>query len=280
MLTALAGTSEAQRGRVIRPHGGVRGSVVVVGGGYWGPWGYGSPYWGWGWGWNPYWWGPWGPYPGYYRFDERTASVRLEVTPKDTQVYLDGYYQGIVDDFDGVFQRLKSRPGEHEVVLYLKGYKTVRQSLALKRGEDYKTKLAMTPLAAGEANEPPPQPPAKPAAEAAPDRPGGRERPRDMEPPRDYQPPARRAHPGGEPTIQAQAYGALVIRVQPGGADVLVDGERWQGPDGQDRLVIQVPEGAHKIEIRKEGFSTFTSEISVRRGETVPVNVSLAKEPA
>jgi hypothetical protein len=302
MLVTLAATSEAQRGRPSSPPrgggsggGGPRTTVVVGmgnwggywGGGYLGYWGY--PYMGWGWGWSPYWWGPYPYYGRYYMNDDREAAMRLQVTPKDTQVYVDGYYSGTVDDFDGIFQRLRARPGEHELVLYLKGYRTVRQALSLKRGDDYKVKFAMTPLAAGESSEPPPLPPARPAVQAEPpNQPGDRDMPR-PEPARPgaYQPPPRRAPVDDEPraaqppsqAVQAQGFGAVVIRVQPGGAEILVDGERWQGPDGQDRLVIQVPEGSHRIEVRKEGFSSFTSIVMVKRGETVPVNVSLAKVP-
>ena len=34
------------------------------------------------------------------------GDVRLMVRPRDAAVYVDGYYAGVVDDFDGVFQRL------------------------------------------------------------------------------------------------------------------------------------------------------------------------------
>jgi hypothetical protein len=63
--------------------------------------------------------------------------------------------------------------------------------------------------------------------------------------------------------------------VQPGDADVLVDGERWRGPAGQERLIIEVPEGRHTVEIQKSGFRTYVTEVDVRRGETTPLNVSL-----
>jgi hypothetical protein len=66
-----------------------------------------------------------------------------------------------------------------------------------------------------------------------------------------------------------------VIRVQPSGSEVFVDGERWQGPEGSERLVIQVPAGPHKIEVRKEGAAPFTTTVQVRSGETMPLNVSL-----
>ena len=35
--------------------------------------------------------------------------------PRDAAVYVDGYYAGIVDDFDGVFQRLTLEVGPHAI---------------------------------------------------------------------------------------------------------------------------------------------------------------------
>ncbi len=46
------------------------------------------------------------------------------VEPEETEVYVDGYYAGIVDDFDGVFQRLNLAPGTHEITLRLDGHET------------------------------------------------------------------------------------------------------------------------------------------------------------
>ncbi len=43
------------------------------------------------------------------------GDVRLQVRPRDAQVYVDGYYAGIVDDFDGVFQRLTLEVGSHQI---------------------------------------------------------------------------------------------------------------------------------------------------------------------
>src|ERR1051326_9081547 len=39
------------------------------------------------------------PYPYYY---SSWASARIEVKPRDAQVFIDGYYVGVVDQFDGV----------------------------------------------------------------------------------------------------------------------------------------------------------------------------------
>jgi hypothetical protein len=72
--------------------------------------------------------------------------------------------------------------------------------------------------------------------------------------------------------------GTLSIRVQPGGADVIVDGERWSTGQGEERLSIQLSEGRHVIEVNKAGYRRFTTEIELRAGETSPLNVSLTPE--
>ena len=55
----------------------------------------------------------------------------------------------------------------------------------------------------------------------------------------------------------------------------MIDGERWEGPQAQERLIVEVPEGTHHVQIQKEGFESFTADVPVRRGEMAPLNVSL-----
>jgi len=247
------------------------GRVYVSGGyygGYYGYWGY--PYWGFGLGWGwPYWYGPWGyPYGGYY---DPTPELRLEVKPREAQVYVDGYFAGVVDDFDGLFQRLRMRPGGHELTLYLKGYRTVTQNIHVARGQDTKIKFQMEALPGGETSEPPPQPANPPPDDPDMDvRPGPPPRQAPAEPP----PPRPTAGEEGGAAI-GHGFGALVIRVQPSGAEVVIDGERWQGPEGSERLVIQLSEGSHRVEVHKEGYVPFTTTVQVRQGETAPLNVAL-----
>ena len=92
LATAWPSTAYAQgRGR-----GG--GRVVVASGPvFYSPF-YDPFFYGYGYGpWGP---GPWGyPYGGYRWANE--ASLRLDVKPRDAQVYVDGYYAGIVDQYDG-----------------------------------------------------------------------------------------------------------------------------------------------------------------------------------
>lgn len=63
------------------------------------------------------------PYP--YPLDDfgDDGSLRLQVEPKDAQVFVDGYYAGVVDDFDGHFQHLNLTPGVHHVEIRAEGYR-------------------------------------------------------------------------------------------------------------------------------------------------------------
>jgi len=277
---ALATNSEAQfRGRV---H--IVAPVVVGGGWYYDPFFY-DPWYGID--------GQWGVYYPYRRYAPADASVRLEVKPSEAEVLVDGYYAGIVDDFDGAFQRLHVPPGEHELTLYLQGYRTVRQKLFLTANNTFKVKYNMEKLAAGEQQEPRPEPIAPPGAQGGqppypPQSPyppqggayppqGGAYPPQPPPPPRG---PRRMPPPqqGGNARGQNSAYGSVSIRVQPSDAEVSIDGEAWRSPAGQDRLVVELAEGSHTIEIRKSGYRTYVTQIDVRLNDTTQLNVSLRGE--
>jgi hypothetical protein len=287
MAALWPATAHAQR-RGFR--GGFRGPVVVVGGYYHGPFWY-DPFW-----YDPFW-APWYPYPyEFYAYDgpryNHGAEVRVQVKPKDAQVFVDGYYTGIVDDFDGVFQRLHVVPGEHEIVLYLPGYRTVHQKLSLAPGSSYKLHYAMEKLAAGQVSEPAPTPPPPPPPQAQgqepgappqqpyapPRRPYGPRTPYRGAPPDQPAPPDRPMPPSANPSAMPSGYGTLAIRVQPLDAEVLIDGEPWRGPEGHDRLTVEVAEGSHQVEVRKNGYRTFLTSVQIRRGETTPLNVSLSTD--
>ncbi|MEO8259605.1 MAG: PEGA domain-containing protein [Acidobacteriota bacterium] len=250
--------------------GGRGRSVVVVGRGYY----WADPFWsGYGYPFSPYYQYPFGtyPYPGYYRFDPGSA-IRLEVAPKEAEVYVDGYYAGVVDDFDGVFQRLGIEPGEHEVTLYREGLRTVHQRIYVTPRSTFKLKYKMEPLAAGDVAEPRPSQPTPPrdaeaGAQAGP--------PSGPPPPPGRGPIGRRPPPPPNQRGANSSYGTLAIRVQPTNATVLIDGERWDGPQGQDRLLVDVAEGPHRVEIQREGFESYETTVTVRPGETAPINVSL-----
>jgi len=230
-------------------------------------WGWGYPYsffagYGYPYGWYPYRW--YGGYPYNYEYfvaQENMSAVRIMAKPRQAEVFVDGYYVGLVDDYDGTFQRLRLPAGEHELTLYLDGYRSVRQRLYFTPGATLKVQAVLEPLAPGAPAEPRPEPAATPP-------PGGET----------ARSPAPR--PGGtvEPAVHPpSAYGALSIHVRPADAEILIDGDSWMAPLDQESLVVQVTEGAHTVVVRKEGYDTFSAEVEVRRGETTPLNVSILR---
>jgi uncharacterized membrane protein len=65
--------------------------------------------------------------------------------------------------------------------------------------------------------------------------------------------------------------------VQPADAEVIVDGETWQSPEAGD-LTLQLTDGDHRIEIRKDGYRPYSATVRVRRGATTSLNVSLSRQ--
>ena len=134
----------APRVHVVRPHVFVRGSFYDP---FWGPY---YPYWDY-----PYAY-PYGVYS--YPMTEPAGDVQTKVTPKDTQVYVDGYFAGVADDYDGTFQRLHAAAGGHAVTFYLDGYRTVTENIYVRPGSTSKLTETMEKLAPGEVSEPVPPP--------------------------------------------------------------------------------------------------------------------------
>jgi hypothetical protein len=73
------------------------------------------------------------------------------------------------------------------------------------------------------------------------------------------------------------AYGAIAIRVQPGDAEISIDGQRWEGASEREPLVVQLAAGEHTVEVRKEGYRSYTRRVDVKSGKTLPINVSLSR---
>ncbi len=102
---------------------------------------------------TPFFWGfpyDYWPYYGYYGWDgwdappyayggdrarrDDQGALDLDLSPADTQVYLDGQYIGVVDDFDGWPQYLWLDPGTYDLVFYREGYKTLARQVTIYRG--------------------------------------------------------------------------------------------------------------------------------------------------
>jgi hypothetical protein len=144
------GDRAVPRGARPNPGGPVVGQAVVRpnapvhrppgGGGGWYPYYPTYPYYGWAFGlgyfsyYDPYWW--WGAPYGYSGYDYGSygyyageqagrGGLKLKVEPTNAEVFVDGYYVGTVDDFDGTFQKLELETGAHHVEIRAPGYQTI-----------------------------------------------------------------------------------------------------------------------------------------------------------
>ena len=234
---------------------------------------------GFGWGYPSYGYGAYGypyygypyAYPYYGGFYDPSSSVRLQVTPREAEVYVDGYFAGMVDNFDGTFQRLRVAPGDHEIQLFMPGHRSFSQKVYLQPGGSFNVRHMMEPLGAGEPE--PTRPVAPPRSSSVRPEPYGRpDRPNSRGPQR---PPPNASQRNGN---AESGFGSVALRVQPGDAAITIDGEPWQGAADQDPLVVQLGAGTHTVEIRKDGYRTYIQDVIVRRGETTPLNVSLTRQ--
>jgi hypothetical protein len=124
------------------------------------PWTYGAfglgyrydPYqYGYGYGYYPYagsgYYAPYGSYGSYSAYDYDTGALRLKVKPRDAQVFVDGYFMGVVDSYDGLLQRLRLDSGPHRIEIRAAGYEPLVFDVRIVPGEtvNYKGELLRLP---------------------------------------------------------------------------------------------------------------------------------------
>jgi hypothetical protein len=251
------------------------------------------PYWGpyyWGYGYYPYYsgfyFGAGYPYYGgaYYDDDRRayphaSGSVRLLVDPDKARVFVNGYYAGVVDDFDGLFQHLDLAAGVHDLKLQLEGYQTQRFRVYIAPDQNVKIHFDMV-KGSGES----------PSELAVGDKEGAeaymREAWRET---RDRYEATRRAPERGQShgvTAPSDADrdrdqpprtspALLRLAVEPDDASVYVDGS-FRGTARQSQRLDLSP-GRHRIEVVRPGYRTFERDVEIEADKPTDLNVTLEK---
>ena len=99
------------------------------------PYGYGA------FGLGYYYYDPYAWYPGYasypfggYGYGYPTGEIRLKVKPRDAEVYVDGYYAGTVNDFDGFAQALRLEEGPYTIEIRAPGYESRSVNIRIQPG--------------------------------------------------------------------------------------------------------------------------------------------------
>jgi hypothetical protein len=272
-------TAERRHPRAGTGRGGGGGGGYYPGyPGYYPGWGYGGGYYpgyypGWGY---SYWWpyGSFGWYGGYYGYpwgwgggsvyhhvEHESGSVRVLVDPSEARVYVDGYYAGTVDDFDGLFQRLHVSPGRHEIALKLEGYKTHRVKVYVAPDSTVKLEYDME-KGPGESFE-----------DLSRDV-------RESEPVRERDEEERwtESEQRAEKDELAAVGGRLDLTVRPEDASVYVDGA-FRG-SAREASTLKLAPGRHRIEIVRPGYRTHEQQVDIAPGETTELKVDLERPSA
>jgi hypothetical protein len=101
------------------------------------PYGYGYPAYGY-----PYGYG----YVGAGTPSGAYGGVRIDLPQRDAEVYADGYYAGIVDDFDGALQHLDLPVGPHHIEVRANGFEPIAFDVAVQPGRTIAYRAALQPI--------------------------------------------------------------------------------------------------------------------------------------
>ena len=214
----------AAGGGVPHPYGGYRYPYPGVALGFW----YDYPY-------------PYGyPVPPGYAFaapEPVSGSVRLEVSPKDAAVYVDDYYTGTVDDFNGVFHHLTLAAGPHSIEIRKPGFETLAVEVYVQPRQSMTYRETMQPAQPGSSAGAPSEPAVTPAVST------------DM--------------PPGPP-------GNLRLDVRPKDAQVYVDGY-YVGivDDFNGRQRLNLAPGPYHVDLRASGYESLAFDVNVEPRQTV-----------
>ncbi|HUQ85986.1 MAG TPA: PEGA domain-containing protein [Vicinamibacterales bacterium] len=75
-----------------------------------------------------------GPYSPWQAGGYDIGGLRLKIRPRDAQVFVDGYYAGLVDDFDGSFQSLRLEAGGHKIEIHMAGFEDLELDVHVQPG--------------------------------------------------------------------------------------------------------------------------------------------------
>lgn len=211
------------------------------------------------------------PYPyypgGHYVYGRGydTAWFDTDVSPEDAEVYLDGEFVGIADDFDGFPSYLAVEPGKHAISFRMPGRRSVTRRIRVQRGALVRFTFK---LPRGEGEEAVPQE----EGDIVIPGPGGLDLSTEPSDEGEWEP--EEAPPDdGQPAF-------LRLRIAPEDATVYIDGEfygtasRVSGLHGD----LRVESGRHEIEVVRPGYRPAKREVRLEEGDRITVEIRLERQ--
>lgn len=228
-----------------------------------------------------YWpWGYWGAVPLYYPayhpryyyggpyYGEDAGALDLDVSPEKAEVWLDGRYIGVADQFDGFPEYLWLPEDTYDVIFYKEGYQTIHRQYSIYPGVVIDVEDRMLP---GDS--------VRPEDLAAPKSTVRREErlQRDEERRQEAGEAERTTRRAGEPFDARGEPGRLRLEVRPEDASIYLDG-RFLGTAEELASLhagLIVDPGEHRLEVVRPGYESDEVELEVAAGEEVTVQVTL-----
>ncbi len=173
--------------------------------------------------------------------------MRLDVSPKDADVYVDGYYAGTVSDFNGVFHHLTVTAGPHVIEMRKTGLETLTIEMYVQPNHTITFRAVMQPAQSGSVND-------------------------ETEPGLGTPPAVSSTMPSGVP-------GDLCFDVTPKEAQVYVDGyyvgtvADWEGR----RQRLTLAPGAHRVELQASDYETAQFDITIESRQTTTYRGALTR---
>jgi hypothetical protein len=178
--------------------------------------------------------------------DAVAGSVRLDVSPNDADVYVDGFFAGIVRDFNGAFRHLTTTAGPHAIEFRKTGLETLSVEIYVQPDHTITYRTTMQPAQPG-----------LPSEETEPG----------LDPPS-----ASGAVPPGPP-------GDLFFDATPKDAQVYVDGyyvgtvADWEGR--HHRLTLAP--GVHSVELQASGYEPAMADVTIESHQTTTYREALTR---
>lgn len=239
------------------------------------------------WGWGHYrhrsyypWYWPWWPTiyveRDTYSADDGWGALDLDVRPERAEVYLDGQYVGIADEYDGFPSYLWLEKGTYDLAIYLDGYETLFRQVSIYPGIVIDVEDRMR---SGESIHPDDYGPTSSIRRDA-----RIERNREKEAAAraaEDEARAREVWSADYPSSSVNdGVGRLFISVLPSDAAVYLDGHflGTAGEIGQLSAGMVVEPGDHVIELVRPGYETVRRDLVVPPGERTIVEIELDRD--
>jgi hypothetical protein len=200
--------------------------------------------------------------------DPRAGAVDVNIKPSHAQVFVNGFYSGVIDDFDGFPRYLWLREGGYELAFYLQGYETMVHRVVVSRRKTLRLAGEMVP---GKATRPtvPPWPSTQGADADA----GALDQPELA--PEELAPEESEERAAVE--VDEGSAARLRLDVWPADAAVYLDGT-FLGVGEELRALhapLRLEAGQHEIEVVHPRYRTKKQQLTAAAGEELELVVEL-----